>query len=168
MFPSFSLVRPKTKRNICKNQKSLPHVPSLTSQRVSETSSHTSSVFSLHSCNKKNHSNSKIISKDLDEDSLASLCLLLHPLHRLVGGDVHTKFLEMVKMAMISCQHKILDGDDNMQTIIIINSPCCGDLHSPLPLLMAIHTWLGRCCCLSLTMMVAGSVMSMTTNNDHF
>ena len=52
--------------------------------------------------------------------------------------------------------------------IIIINSPCCGDLHSPLPLLMAIHTWLGRCCCLSLTMMVAGSVMSMTTNNDHF
>ena len=113
-----------------------------------------------------NHSNSKIISKDLDEDSLASLCLLLHPLHRLVGGDVHTKFLEMVKMAMISCQHKILDGDDNMQTIIIINSPCCGDRHSPLPLLMAIHTWLGRCCCLSLTMMVAGSVMSMMTTNN--
>ena len=114
---------------------------------------------------------------DLDEDSLASLCLLLHPLDRLVGWDVDTKFLKILNMVItviviIINLHKILSDENLWKISSIMVAPCCGDQHSPRRLLRAIHTWIAHRCCLRkitiTTMMITVMMMvrmRMESNN---
>ena len=81
---------------------------------------------------RQSHNPSSFIFRNghLDKDSLTGLRLLLHPLHRLIGGDIDTEFLQ-IKISWSDslfwagkiANHQIRnpDNDDNVHLIVEIH-----------------------------------------------
>ena len=89
-----------------------------------------------------------ITNPHLDKDCLTGLRLLLHPLHRLIGGDIDTEFLQ-IKISWCDKWFFVLSWQnckppDQIPWQWWQRSPYCGDPRFPRWIPTAIHTELDQ------------------------